>query len=150
TLTFTYTVAAGQNSADLDYTSTSALSLNGGTIKDAGNNNAVLTLPAPGAAGSLGFNKNIVIDTTTPCPQALIATANDSVTGTGLNQWDYTSGGWNYFNNNSFTTAFQHDEHYAFTTGAKAHFRFHGNQVKIYTVKEPVDGNIRYTLDNGV
>ena len=66
TLTFTYTVAAGQNSADLDYTSTSALTLNGGTIKDAASNNANLTLPAPGAAGSLGANKNIVIDTTAP------------------------------------------------------------------------------------
>jgi hypothetical protein len=60
TLTFTYTVAAGQNSAHLDYTSTSALTLNGGTI------NAILTLPAPGTAGSLGANNNIVIDTNSP------------------------------------------------------------------------------------
>ena len=30
TLTFTYTVAAGQNSPTLDYTSTTALTLNGG------------------------------------------------------------------------------------------------------------------------
>ncbi len=65
TLTFNYTVGAGQNSAHLDYTSTSALTLNGGTIKDAALNNAVLTLPAPGAAGSLGANKNIVINTST-------------------------------------------------------------------------------------
>ena len=63
TLTFSYTVAAGQNTADLDYTSTSALSLNGGTIQDPNNNSASLTLPAPGAARSLGFNKNIVINT---------------------------------------------------------------------------------------
>ena len=34
TLTFTYTVAAGQNSSRLDYTSTTALTLNGGTIVD--------------------------------------------------------------------------------------------------------------------
>src|SRR5438094_554260 len=59
-LTFTYTVAAGQNSPHLDYTSTAALTLNGGTIKDAGSNPANLTLPAPGTAGSLGANKNIV------------------------------------------------------------------------------------------
>ena len=64
TLTFTYTVAAGQNSADLDYTSTTALTLNGGTIvEETGGLSANLTLPAPGAAGSLGANKNIVIDT---------------------------------------------------------------------------------------
>jgi hypothetical protein len=61
TLTFRYTVAAGQNSADLDYTSATSLTLNGGTIQ-AGGQAAVLTLPAPGAAGSLGANKNIVVD----------------------------------------------------------------------------------------
>jgi hypothetical protein len=65
TLTFTYVVAAGQNSSRLDYTSTTALTLNGGTITDAdGSGNAAnLTLGAPGAAGSLGANKNIVIKT---------------------------------------------------------------------------------------
>ena len=49
TLTFNYTVAAGNTSADLDYASTSALALNGGTIKDGSNNNATLTLASPGA-----------------------------------------------------------------------------------------------------
>ena len=66
TLSFTYTVAGGQNSAHLDYASSSALSANGGTVTDAGSNAAVLTLPAPGAAGSLGANKNIAIDTVAP------------------------------------------------------------------------------------
>ena len=65
TLNFNYSIAAGQNSTDLDYTSTSALSLNGGTIRT-GSTDASLTLPAPGAAHSLGANKNIVIDTTAP------------------------------------------------------------------------------------
>jgi len=65
-LSFIYTVAAGQNSSRLDATSTSALSLNGGTIQDTSGTAAVLTLPTPGAAGSLGANKNIVIDTTSP------------------------------------------------------------------------------------
>ncbi len=61
TLTFLYTVALGNTSNDLDYVSTTALRLNGGTIIDAvGDVN--LTLPAPGSAGSLGANKNIVID----------------------------------------------------------------------------------------
>ncbi len=66
TLTFNYTVAAGNTSADLDYAATGSLSLNGGTIRDAATNNATLTLAAPGAAGSLGANKAIVIDTTPP------------------------------------------------------------------------------------
>ncbi|HYP16060.1 MAG TPA: MBG domain-containing protein [Opitutus sp.] len=65
-LTFTYTVQEGDTSADLDYTAVSALALNGGTIKDEGNNNAVLTLPAPGATDSLGANKALVIDGVRP------------------------------------------------------------------------------------
>lgn len=62
TLTFLYTVAAADFSADLDYVSTSALALAGGTIKHASGLDAVLTLPAPGAANSLGANKNIAVD----------------------------------------------------------------------------------------
>jgi Big-like domain-containing protein/dockerin type I repeat protein len=66
TLSFLYTVGAGQNSTHLDATSSSALTLNGGTIIDGSGTAAILTLPAPGAAGSLGANTNIVIDTTSP------------------------------------------------------------------------------------
>lgn len=67
TLTFTYTVGAGETSADLDYASTSALALNGAAITDAATHTAVvLTLATPGAAGSLGANANIVIDTAAP------------------------------------------------------------------------------------
>jgi hypothetical protein len=66
TLTFSYTVSAGQNSSKLDASSTTALSLNGGTITDAASQAATLALPAPGATGSLGSNKSIVIDTVAP------------------------------------------------------------------------------------
>ncbi len=66
TLTFTYTVGAGQNTAHLDYTSATALSLNGGTILGLNSLPANLTLAAPGAAGSLGIGSNLVIDTTPP------------------------------------------------------------------------------------
>ena len=67
TLSFSYTVQAGDTSADLDYIGATALALNGGTIKAAGSgSSAVLTLPAPGAAGSLGANKAIIIDTAAP------------------------------------------------------------------------------------
>jgi hypothetical protein len=65
-LSFLYTVGAGQNSPHLDATSTTSLTLNGGAIQDAGSTPAILTLPAPGSAGSLSANKNIVIDTVAP------------------------------------------------------------------------------------
>ncbi|MBI3145178.1 MAG: DUF4347 domain-containing protein, partial [Pseudogulbenkiania sp.] len=57
TLTFNYTVQAGDSSTDLDYLSTAALALNGGTLQDAAGNNATLTLASPGAANSLGANQ---------------------------------------------------------------------------------------------
>ncbi len=49
TLTFNYTIGAGEISSDLDYTGTSSLALNSGTIKDAALNAATLTLASPGA-----------------------------------------------------------------------------------------------------
>lgn len=49
--------------ADLDYISTVALALNGGTIRDVATNDATLTLATPGTAGSLGANKAIALDT---------------------------------------------------------------------------------------
>ncbi len=81
TVSFTYTVGAGQNSAHLDSVSTAALALNGGTVKDAAGNTAILTLPTPGGSGSLGANKNIVIDTTSPVVTGVSSTlANGSYT----------------------------------------------------------------------
>jgi hypothetical protein len=69
TLNFSYTVQTGDLSADLDYVSVNALSFNGGSVTNAVGTSATPTLPAPGAAGSLGANKAIVIgnlDTTAP------------------------------------------------------------------------------------
>ncbi|MFZ9892022.1 MAG: hypothetical protein ACO3FL_09275, partial [Ilumatobacteraceae bacterium] len=68
-LSFSYTVQACNTASDLDYTTASTLVLpDGVTIRDgaAVPNNAPLTLPTAGAAGSLGANKAIVIDTTAP------------------------------------------------------------------------------------
>jgi hypothetical protein len=42
------------------------LGLHGGAIYDAGGDTAILTLPNPGAVGSLGGTKVLVIDTTPP------------------------------------------------------------------------------------
>ena len=63
TLTFTYVVANGQSASHLDYNSTSALLLNGGSVVDAFANAVSLTLTAPGSAGSLSANRNIVVNT---------------------------------------------------------------------------------------
>ncbi len=77
TLTFSYTVQAGDVTADLDYTGTTALALNGGTIRDAAGNDATLTLASPGAAGSLGANNAIVVDTTAPTVASVSSSTAD-------------------------------------------------------------------------
>ncbi|MFZ5970546.1 MAG: PKD domain-containing protein [Bacteroidota bacterium] len=93
-LTFRYIVQPGDNSLDLDYTGTGALSLNGGTIVDGAALAAVLTLPTPGAAGSLGANKNIVIDTTPPAAPSApdLLTADDTGFDNDDNIINLTSG----------------------------------------------------------
>ena len=60
TLLFEYTVQNGDTTNDLRYSSTSALSLNGGTIKSGyAANNAYLVLSNPGAPTSLSDNKTL-------------------------------------------------------------------------------------------
>ena len=83
TLVFTYTVQAGDTTSDLDYTSTSALGVNGGTIRDTAANNATLTLASPGATGSLGANKAIVVDTTGPTVTNVTASTTNGTYKTG-------------------------------------------------------------------
>lgn len=78
TLTCNYTVSAGDTTSDLDYKATGSFVLNGSTIKDAAGNDAVLTLVAPGAVGSLGANKAIVIDTTAPTVTNVTSTVTNA------------------------------------------------------------------------
>lgn len=90
TLTFSYTVQEGDSSADLDHASTAALSLNGGTIRNADDVDADLTLPTPGASGSLGANKAIVVDGTAPTVTVEQAGAQDDPATAGPFTFDVT------------------------------------------------------------
>ncbi|WP_448216992.1 VCBS domain-containing protein [Endozoicomonas sp. 2B-B] len=65
-LSFTYTVANPDESADLNALSTSALDLGGGTITDLLGNNADLLLPELNEAGALAQQNDIRIDTVSP------------------------------------------------------------------------------------
>jgi hypothetical protein len=87
TLTFRYTVAAADASADLDYAGTQALALNGGSVRDTATNDANLALPAPGSAHSLGGNRDLVIRTAGTTSTAAVDAAGVAA-GRGL--WDLT------------------------------------------------------------
>jgi len=73
TLEFIYTVAPGDSSSDLGYVASDSLKRSGGSIRSDQGANADLTLPAPGAAGSLRNNKAIVIASNTLNAGALAA-----------------------------------------------------------------------------
>lgn len=66
TLTFSYTVQNGDNTNDLDYSSSISLSENGGSILDSAGNSLNTTLPAPATTHSLAANSNLILDTTVP------------------------------------------------------------------------------------
>jgi hypothetical protein len=61
TLTFMYQPSIGDATSDLSNQS-GGIILDGGSIRDRFGNDAALTLPVSGAAGSLGANKNIAIN----------------------------------------------------------------------------------------
>lgn len=84
TLSFQYTVQAGDNSADLDYAATTSLALNGGAIRDADNNVAVLTLPSPGTSGSLSANHAIQIDGVAPSVISIAPAGSPASTDTSV------------------------------------------------------------------
>ena len=78
TLFFNYTVQGGDETADLNYTATNALTLNGGTIQNASLLNAELVLPATGSANAIAGSKALVIDGIAP----FITSVNVPVNGT--------------------------------------------------------------------
>ena len=75
-LTFVYTVAAGDNSDDLNYVGTDPLS---GNITDVAGNDANLALPDPNdsSAENLAANANLVIDTTAPTVTSITSSSAD-------------------------------------------------------------------------
>jgi len=83
TLLFQYVIFSGDSSNDLDYVSTSALVENGGTIRDVNCNDAILTLPTPGTAGSLAANKALVIDGIAPIVASVSSTSVDGTYDVG-------------------------------------------------------------------
>ncbi|RZA25525.1 MAG: hypothetical protein EOP10_06600, partial [Proteobacteria bacterium] len=79
TILFTYTVVSGDTSADLNYASTSALSVGtNGTIKDAAGNDANLTLPLTTGGSSIAGQKALTIDTSAPVVTVTTLTTQDN------------------------------------------------------------------------
>jgi formylglycine-generating enzyme required for sulfatase activity len=81
-LLYTYTIAAGDTSADLDVESSSALTLGaGGSLQDAAGNDASRSLNTGAQANSLKTLSAVVVDTTLPLPPSNVR-FNNAVSGT--------------------------------------------------------------------
>lgn len=95
TLHFLYTVAPGDESLDLDYPDINSILLEFTSIKDAltGTKDALTELFVPGAAGSLGFNKNIVIDTQAPVVTQITPVSTPTTNHTPSYTFNTTEGG---------------------------------------------------------
>lgn len=65
-LQFSYTSQLGDSSSDLDYGSTTALTLNGALITDTAGNNLSSSMSAPGSTSSLSYSRSIVISPNPP------------------------------------------------------------------------------------
>lgn len=99
-LTFTYTVQAGETTTRLDGKSAvqhllpnltgraMSVKLNGGTIRDAAANNAILLLPVDPTPGSLASNKLIAINPPDSTPPVSSATASPGPNANGWNKTD--------------------------------------------------------------
>jgi len=80
TLSFRYVVLAGDRIDALDIKTTTALALNGGTIKDRVGNDADITLPTPRSSDSLVGSKALSIDGDVPLkPTVLSASGVDGI-----------------------------------------------------------------------
>ena len=77
-LVFRYTVAAGQNAADLGLAASNAIALNGSTIRDAAGNNAVLT-----AANGYNPAGTLQVDTIAPTIAAITTLPGSGQIATG-------------------------------------------------------------------
>ncbi len=86
-MSFNYTVAAGDGINTLDYAATNSLALNGGTIKDAAGNDATLTLATVGSANSLG-GRRLTVDTQGPTVVSVTKDALGGQTGSAAGYYN--------------------------------------------------------------
>lgn len=86
-LVFVYTTAVGDDTQSLSYAATNSLA---GDIRDGGGNAFDLTLPAPGAVGSMTYNAAVVVDTVAPVISAGPPTLPSLVSSNQSTAWAVT------------------------------------------------------------
>jgi hypothetical protein len=101
-----------------------------------------LVAKAKDAAGNWGSSAAVSV---TVGRQLVDVQVNDSVVGTGLEQFQY-SGTWQ---TGTGTGKYQGDDHYAATTGASYSVRFEGSQARLYGSVASHHGIASVSIDSG-
>lgn len=117
-----------------------------------------LPLNLNGTSASLTWYDSWTIDTVTgawsaatptptPTPLPGTTTVNDTVTGTGNNQFDYAVGTWGY--SSDLPACYNGDNHWS--NGANNYYlvRFNGTRIKLYGSKASNCGIGAYSIDGG-
>ncbi|MEJ7644963.1 MAG: chitobiase/beta-hexosaminidase C-terminal domain-containing protein [Chryseolinea sp.] len=76
----------------------------------------------------------------------VITTINNSVVGTGQNQFEYSGVGWA---SGASTGAYLNDEHYSATTNNFYQVDFTGTKIQVYSQKYSSSGVAAYSIDGG-
>jgi hypothetical protein len=75
---------------------------------------------------------------------------DDTITGTGLNQWNFESAGWSHCTScNDSATFYNESISWDNTTNDVATLKFNGSKVKLYGFTDPRDGIAAISIDNG-
>ncbi|WHY22128.1 discoidin domain-containing protein [Paenibacillus sp. G2S3] len=77
---------------------------------------------------------------------SLDRTVNDNATGSGSDQFVYSSG-WDY--SSSEAGAFSRDNHYSNKSGSYSFLRFTGSKVQLYGAKNDNQGIVAFSIDDG-
>ena len=92
--------------------------------------------------------------TPTPTPMPSVIPIDDSVTGTGQNQWNYVGSSWNSCTNcnetNPTVIFYDTSQHWDKTTNDTATLIFSGTQIKFYGVTASWEGIGAVSIDGGV
>jgi hypothetical protein len=101
-----------------------------------------LVARAVDAAGNVGTSATVTV---TASQQTVVVQLNDSVVGTGQEQFEYT-GTWEA---GTGTGKFQSDDHFSSTTGSSYVVRFSGTQAQLYGSVAAHHGIASVSVDNG-
>jgi hypothetical protein len=105
-----------------------------------------VTITVDGAQGGKEATGPVMLDRADVLDPGGNVIVDDSTTGTGLDQWEYSSG---WGTANGVSDLYDGTAHYSTVAGAQATLSFHGTQVILHTVHDVDQGIMQVSVDGG-